>query len=130
MLLVILACLGLIDFFTRDYDARFGEKLIDPRTRATKALQTNEFQLAQKEFSLALRQYPADPTARVGLGRTYHSLNRLEEAEKQYEMAIERANEILTQAYQGLGQLSEKAGRKEDAEKYFRASNAVGQRHR
>lgn len=117
---VIAAAVG-VDFVYRASD-------IDFYSRGMKSLEQDNVDDAIAHFSRALRQNPADPVARFGLGQAYHKKGWLEEAVKQYEQAVQNSSSTLAQAYQSLGQAYQQMNRKEEALSALKKAEALKSR--
>lgn len=84
---IILAAISL-DYAFRSSDTNYYAK-------GVANMQTAKYDAAIKDFSRALRQNSADPAAHFGLGWAYHGKGWVDEALKEYELAVRAADDAL-----------------------------------
>jgi tetratricopeptide (TPR) repeat protein len=106
-----------------DYGFRSSSQ--DYYARGIEAMHAGKFDKAVDHFSRALRQHPADPAARFGLGWAYHSKGWYEEALKQYETAAKRSADTLRAAQFNSGEIYQRLKRQDDAMAAYQAALRV-----
>jgi tetratricopeptide (TPR) repeat protein len=84
-------------------DYRFRASDTDWYAKGLASMSGQKWDAAISDFSRALRQNPADPASRFGLGWAYHSKGWLDEAIKQYEMAGKNASDSGSSSYFNMG---------------------------
>ena len=89
------------------------------------AMRQQKYDEAVKLFSRALRQAPADPASRFGLGWAYHSKGWADEALKQYDMAAKSAAEPLYLSYFNSGVLLHQKRKLDEAATAYQNAVAV-----
>lgn len=83
------------------------------------------YDAAISSFNKALRQNPADPAARFGLGWAYHRKGLLDEALKQYAIAGQSASSTAGFLYFNMGVILQQQGKLADAVSAYQSALAA-----